>query len=1019
MKKLVTIQVFITSIILIFAGQLYAQSTPDFRYNPVNSKLKLELLSEVTSSVQSIGIDYELVSKADGVTRLILAQREKLQKSAPGSFPNIGLPVAFSSGSAGPMVDIFVTLESGALATSLQGLGFESLVEINGIAAGRIPLDNLEQVVRSQSVRFVEASIKRKPLNDRALEDTRVDLLHAGTGIASPYRGNGVVVGVLDSGIDFSHPDFSTPSGSRIQHLLEMKSDGTNQEWSKSQIDANPNAVTQRDGNGGGGHGTHVAGTAAGNGRVNSDYIGVAPNADIVFVKGVREASSDGGFSDVDVVDGVEWMFDKAEALGKPVVVNLSLGGNYGPLDGTSAYETMLSSLSGPGQIIVAAAGNEGSDYIHAGGTISSGGQPYESVLYPVDSYYNYIEGWYDRGSVARVRLAYYSIDNNDDLVFEGVTPNVTIGNNAGISGNELDPEPIVLGGVTIGYYAIITDNTNDARNGDGQIQILITDNDTDVDLSEFVWSVIITAGPTPGRLDMWFSDGAFWGSEIGFDDSNELVGNTDYTVGSPATAKNVIAVGSYVTRSRWTDVNGNSWIARTTDDGENFREITFGERSSFSSKGPTRDGRIAPDIMAPGQKITSVLSSHLTIQSNETTYDNEGGVMNYEVAQGGSYMLTQGTSMASPHLAGVVALMLQANPELDYDQVVGILTQTARSDGFTGVLPNNLNGNGKVDAYSAVLEAASTNSGGGGGGGGSETEQVVVKAYGADAQKTSYVVSDDGTVTFGFVAGTNSYEDQAKASFIELETETDVVSLDEIRFWVSHRKVGATGNLTLNLYNGNTFNGPTGTAFYSASIPYSSIQQVTRGQEPVLVTHTMPEDYVPPTEQFFISVEFGEYGDEDYDKIGLTSSRQMAGNTVPGVWEKWNNTWARMSSSWSDLGENGGIELFYEAVVSVTSSTNIETDETQIPSEVTLSANYPNPFNPSTVVPFSMPEAGAVRLEVYDATGRKVQTLVNQVMSAGRHNVSIDASNWASGVYLYVLQTPEVTLTRKMLLIK
>lgn len=1007
------------SVLIIFFGfdSASSQQVRSLQYNPINSELKIQQLLETQPGIQSIGIDYELVSKADGITRLILAQRERLSKAAPGSIPDVGLPVAFTAGLSEPMVDIFVTMDSGTSATSLQDLGFVTLVEVNGIAAGRVPLSNLEQLVRSSSVRFVEASIKRKPLNDRALEDTRVDLLHAGTGISTPYRGNGVVVGVLDTGIDFSHPDFTAAGGSRIQYLLDMKVDGTNQEWSKSQIDANPGAVTQRDGNGGGGHGTHVAGTAAGNGRGNSNYIGVAPEADIVFVKGVREPSSDGGFSDADVVDGVDWMFTKAESLGKPAVVNLSLGGNYGPLDGTSAYETMLSDLSGSGRIIVAAAGNEGRDYIHAGGMISQGNLPYEAVMYPVNDAFNYVEGWYDRGSVDRVRLAYYSFDNQGGLVFEGLTPNVTIGNNIGVTNGELDPEPIILDGTTIGYYAIVTENTNDARNGDGEIQIVITDNDTSVDLSKFVWSVIVTAGPTPGRLDMWFSDGAFWGSEIGFDDSIELVGNTDYTIGSPATAKKVIAVGSYVTRSRWTDIDGNTWVAQTTDDGETYREITFGDRSDFSSKGPTRDGRIAPDIMAPGQKITSALSSHLTIQSDEDTYNNEGGVMRYEVAQGGSYMLTQGTSMASPHLAGVVALMLEANPELDYDQVIGILTSTARSDGFTGILPNNLSGNGKVDAYSAVLEAASTNSGGGGGG--SDTEEVVVKTYGPSAQKSLYVVSDDGTVSFGFVTGTNTYNDQAKASFIELETETDLVSLDAIRFWVSHRKVGASGNLTLSLYNGNTTSGPTGTPFYSATIAYSSIPQVTRGQEPVLVTHTMPDDYEPPTDKFFISIEFGAYGEDDYDKIGLTSSRQIAGDTVPEVWEKWNNSWARMTSAWDDLGENGGIELFFEAVISVVSSVSIETDETQIPSEVILSANYPNPFNPSTIVPFSMPEAGAVKLDVYDATGRKVQTLVDQVMSAGRHQVSVDASSWASGVYLYVLQTPDVTLTRKMLLIK
>jgi subtilisin family serine protease len=808
MKKVFTACSLSVLILILGFSTVSSQQVRSLQYNPVNSAIKLQQIQESQPGIQSPDHDDVLASKADGVTRLILASRSRVGKSGPlAGYPDIGLPVAFSTGSGEPMVDVFVRLESGFQASALQNLGFVSLAEINGIAAGRIPLITLESLVRDQSVRFVEASLKSRASINRALEDTRVNLLHAGTGISAPYRGSGVVVGVLDSGIDFSHPDFSTSSGSRIRYLLEMKSDGTNQEWSKAQLDINPASVTQRDGNGGGGHGTHVAGTAAGNGRVNSEYVGVAPLADLVIVKGIRDADSDGGFSDVDVIDGVEWIFDKATSLGKPAVANLSLGGNYGPLDGSSAYETMLSDLVGPGRIIVAAAGNEGRDYIHAGGMISQGSLPYETVMYPVSDAYNYVEGWYDAGSVARIRLAYYSIDDEGNLIFEGLTPNVTIGNNTGFTDGELDPVPIVLDGNTIGYYVMVTSNTKDPRNGDGQFQILITDNDTSVDLSEYIWSVIIGAGTTPGRMDMWFTDGAFWGSEIGFDDSIELIGNTDYTVGAPATAQKVLSVGSYITRSRWTDIDDNSWMSQTTDDGETYREITFGDRSDFSSKGPTRDGRTAPDIMAPGQRITSVLSSHLTIQSDWDTYAEQGGVYRQNVAQGGQYMLTQGTSMASPHIAGVVALMLEANPILDYHQVADILTRTARTDGFTGSLPNNLYGNGKVDAYSAVLEAA----------------------------------------------------------------------------------------------------------------------------------------------------------------------------------------------------------------VSV----SIETDDLEIPGEVTLSANYPNPFNPSTIIQFSTPESAPVRLDVYDTTGRNVQTLVDQVMSAGRHQVAVNASNWASGIYLYVLQTPDVTLTRKMLLIK
>jgi len=76
----------------------------------------------------------------------------------------------------------------------------------------------------------------------------------------------------------------------------------------------------------------------------------------------------------------------------------------------------------------------------------------------------------------------------------------------------------------------------------------------------------------------------------------------------------------------------------------------------------------------------------------------------------------------------------------------------------------------------------------------------------------------------------------------------------------------------------------------------------------------------------------FGPYGDDDVDKLGLTTSQQLAGNPVPEVWEKWNNGWARMSNAWSSLRDNGGVQLFYEAVVTIASPVSIETDESQIP---------------------------------------------------------------------------------------
>src|SRR5690606_31369759 len=121
---------------------------------------------------------------------------------------------------------------------------------------------------------------------------------------------------------------------------------------------------------------------------------------------------------------------------------------------------------------------------------------------------------------------------------------------------------------------------------------------------------VIIKASETGGRADLWIDGGEFFGGTLGFDDVTEMPGNTQQTVGTPSTAKKVLTVGSYVTRTRWIDMNGDGWKSQIPNpDGEGGSiEPTFGDRSIFSSQGPTRDGRLSPDIMAPGEKITSAL---------------------------------------------------------------------------------------------------------------------------------------------------------------------------------------------------------------------------------------------------------------------------------------------------------------------------------------------------------------------------------------------------------------------------
>src|SRR5579859_318721 len=184
-------------------------------------------------------------------------------------------------------------------------------------------------------------------------------------------RGQGVLVGIVDSGIDYRNPDFKNPNGTtRIKYIWDQTSKGKapagfayGNECASSSI--NNGSCTERDVEG---HGTHVAGIAAGNGRSSNPprYIGVANQADIAVVK-LRATK------ETDIVDGCRYLIQKAQQLREPLVINLSLGTDSEPHDGSGTVGQALSQLTGSGRIIVAAAGNESLRAGHASGVIQQG----------------------------------------------------------------------------------------------------------------------------------------------------------------------------------------------------------------------------------------------------------------------------------------------------------------------------------------------------------------------------------------------------------------------------------------------------------------------------------------------------------------------------------------------------------------------------------------------------------------------------------------------------------------------
>ncbi len=247
------------------------------------------------------------------------------------------------------------------------------------VATVTAPLSRIDELGKLPGVRRVELGLPLKPLLNLSAAEIRAVEAHGSAKPPYPVggaTGKGAVIGIIDTGIDLTHPDFKNDDGTtRVKALWDQndsggpRPDGYNYgtEWSEAAINAGP--TRERDDVG---HGTHVAGIAAGNGRASNNvatrytYVGIAPEADILVVNSRFDTPS--------VVDAANWIFNRAAAMGEPAVVNLSLGAQYGGHDGTYDLDRALAALSGPGRIVVAAAGNEGGTGIHAKAVIPAGG---------------------------------------------------------------------------------------------------------------------------------------------------------------------------------------------------------------------------------------------------------------------------------------------------------------------------------------------------------------------------------------------------------------------------------------------------------------------------------------------------------------------------------------------------------------------------------------------------------------------------------------------------------------------
>ena len=278
-------------------------------------------------------------------------------------------------------------------ANAVKALGINVNSQLPSFVTARVTPEDLVKLAVSPAVQFVLPSDFSYPFNDVAAATVGADLLHSGYFNGTQYQGSGVILCIIDTGIDWDHLDFRDPTDttkSRILYIWDQTLTKTGAEQTPQDRDGvnlsglnygveytNAEINDEIDGTPAGfvretdtfGHGTHVAGTAAGNGAslASKQYAGMAPLADILIVK-----AGNGSFTNNNVIDGLTYAKQVATALGKPLVVNMSLGGQSGPHDGTSDYDLAIDNFVGAGRVAVIAAGNSGSSTIHIAGSVAA-----------------------------------------------------------------------------------------------------------------------------------------------------------------------------------------------------------------------------------------------------------------------------------------------------------------------------------------------------------------------------------------------------------------------------------------------------------------------------------------------------------------------------------------------------------------------------------------------------------------------------------------------------------------------
>jgi len=537
---------------------------------------------------------------------------------------------------------------------------------------------------------------KPHTLNDTMRIVQNVDSVHMGAApLGQPYTGKDVIIGYIDSGIDYTHEDFKNEDGTtRVLYYWDHTLGydlartpvkyGYGQVWTNEDIDAG--ICGSSDGNA---HGTTVAGTGSGNGRATGTHQGVATESDIIIV----ETNFSLPNWTLSVADGIDFIFSMADSLGKPAVVNTSVGTYLGSHDGKDLAAMVIDSLLNDkaGRIVVAAAGNSGNQgKYHLKGLVDSDTSFTWFDVNPSSAFgvpATYFDLWADTANFKDVFFSFGADRVSPSFEFRGRTGYYSIESLLGTT----TYDTIWAGDFALSPVEFFAEEIN----GVYHLEMIMLDPDS----ADYYFRFETTGA---GEYDLW--SGAWLGAanivHSGLPSPIELPGIEFYqlpdtlstTVSSWTCSPQVVTVGNFKNQYDYISYTGEPYVVSGGPPGE---------LSPNSSKGPNRVGHIKPDVSATGDGIMSAcpiwLSTSLVV-SNPTM-----------LAEGGQHVRNGGTSMASPVIAGIAALYLEKCPTATYQDFLDDLHALAYEDFYTAATPNMGYGYGKVDAFE-LLNATSFN---------------------------------------------------------------------------------------------------------------------------------------------------------------------------------------------------------------------------------------------------------------------------------------------------------------------